>query len=107
MQINSTLRTIQSPKANFAQPSQTESFSPAAQKDLVSIGNSVESQDRFDSSAFKGLAVMIYGGAGGLGGGIAGTVVGAACGLSGWGTAAAGLGGVVAGAFIGGAMANN
>jgi hypothetical protein len=106
MQISSTFRNFQTPKANFAQQPQTESFSPAGQQDLVSLSNSAEGQDRMGSGMFDDLDNMIFGGIGALGGTVAGTVAGAAFGLSGWGTAAAGLGGLVAGAFIGNQFAD-
>ena len=104
MQISSTQRNFQAPKANLAQP-KTEAFTSAGPQDLVSIGDSVAQQDRFDSSAFQPLVTMVYGGAGALGGGAIGTIAGAAFGLGGWGTAAAGLGGAVAGAVVCGSLA--
>ena len=106
MQISSSIRNFQAPKANIAQQPQTESFSPANQQDLVSIGNTSAGQDRFDSSALQPLVTMFYGGVGAGIGGVAGTIGGAAFGLSGWGPAAAGLGGLVAGAVVGGVLAN-
>jgi hypothetical protein len=106
MQISSTHRNFQTPKANYAQQPQTESFSPAGQQDLVSTGNSAEGQDRFDGSALQPLVTVFYGGIGAAGGAVVGTIAGAAFGLGGWGTAASGLGGLVAGAVAGGMLAN-
>lgn len=103
MQIHSTRINFKTPQMGSAQ-AKPEAFTPAAPQDLVSIGSSLEGQDRFDGGPLKLLGVLFYGGMGAAGGGVAGVIGGAASGLSGWGTAAAGLGGMVAGAVIGGYM---
>ena len=76
----------------------TSSFQPADPTDLVEIGNSVNSQDRFID---LGPIVTVFGaGAGTIGGGVLGTVA-YAFGASGWAIPAAAVGGGIIGGIIG------
>lgn len=76
-------------------------FTPAGPADLVSIGNSVASQERFLDSYGKFLGGMIYGGVGAGAGAVGGAVISAVAGASGWGVALSTIGGLVGGGLVG------
>lgn len=77
-------------------------FVPANPSDLVSIGNSLESQDRFDGNAFgKAVGGMFGAGIGAGAGAVGGAVISAIAGASGWGVALSTVGGLVGGGMVG------
>lgn len=79
-----------------------EAFVPAAPSDLVSIGNSFETQDRFDGGTFgKAIGGMFGAGVGAAGGAAGGAIISALAGASGWGVAASTVGGLVGGVVVG------
>jgi len=98
------------PRATAPAPAATaqSSFQPASQNDIVEIGNSVDSQNRFDGRAIAEVLGGAFGAAvGAAGGTLAATLGSAAFGLTGWGLAGAGIAGLVAGGAIGAHLGSN
>ncbi len=98
---------MQTRKTDFSRkPGQavvSNEFQPASQNDLVSIGQSVDGQERWDyGSAFGGMIGGAFGTVAGGGIGLVGsTILHYAANVPAWGIAAGAVGGAIAGGFYG------
>lgn len=103
MQIQLTTRNFHPATSQVkSTPASEAAFNPAPAQDLVSIGSSLDSHDRFDGNAFgKAVGGMFGAGIGAVGGAAGGAVVSAFAGASGWGVALSVVGGIVGGGVIG------
>jgi hypothetical protein len=101
MQIT-TSNTYHNVSFRANRPAAGSDFAPANTTDLVSIGNALESQERFDGGAFgKVVGGMMFGGMGAVGGAAGGALISAFSGASGWGVALSTVGGMVGGGLVG------